>query len=356
MSIFLLLPFRKCKKTHITHEGNAMKTYSFLKAAFAAAVVSLLAACGGGDDAAPDVAWASPAVFVTPGASSKVFALQGCSGGYGGEGIEGYEGNFYNVSLSIASNGDVSLSASTTTTGTVSVLWNMAYADAHNVTWSIDGNTSEPSYGLSMYTSSRSGSASLGVYYESEEDSYLSVNRSSNESGLGISCETISTPLALQVAVNQARAAKNLGTAAGVTTFDDYNVEEGRIEGGNAFWLNGNGSEQYDYMRFNLGTGELASSSSSTGTYSSISLSLPSTSDTYGVYGEALARNTDGFFDYKDAKTICLGKESETSGYFFVSATAFGNKFMPSGGRFMMPRGLEAPQGPGPGGCGGFDT
>jgi hypothetical protein len=116
-----------------------MKTLSIIKAAFAASLAALLAACGdGGDSAAPPadlppVAWASPAVFVTPGASNKTFALEGCSGRLGGEDMDSYGGNFYNASLNIASNGNVSFSAATTTTGTVSVLWTMAFEDVGNV-------------------------------------------------------------------------------------------------------------------------------------------------------------------------------------------------------------------------------
>jgi hypothetical protein len=54
-----------------------MKTLSIIKAAFAASLAALLAACGdGGDSAAPPadlppVAWASPAVFVTPGLATR---------------------------------------------------------------------------------------------------------------------------------------------------------------------------------------------------------------------------------------------------------------------------------------------
>lgn len=309
-----------------------MKTYSLLKAAFTAAVVSLLAACGGGDNAAPDVAWASPAVFA--GAASKSYALQGCSGGFGGDGIDGYSGSFYNASLNITSNGNVSISAATTTTGTVSVLWSLAYADAQNASWSVYGNTAEAGYNLSMNNSSRSGSSSVFAEY-SPEGSYLNVSRSSSSGGLGMTC-IFTTPLALQINPDQARAAKNLGSAAGVTTFDDYRTD-GSIEGDNAFWQSNSESESssaYDFMRFNLKTGDLSSSSSSTGTYASINLSLPSTTNTLGVYAESLQRN-NGFYDYKEAKTICLSKltydmsvESESG--FVLNATAYGSKLMPS--------------------------
>lgn len=331
-----------------------MKTYSLLKAAFAAAVVSLLAACGGGDDAAPDVAWASPAVFA--GAASKSYALAGCERSIydddEGEYIE-EDVPLYNAKLVIAANGDVSIQAATTTTGTVTTVWTMAYADAQNASWSASGTTQTPSYYLSMYQSGRNSYKSFYAY-SNVEGGYISFDSDDYDTDIetDVDCN-MTDKLALQINADQARAAKNLGSAAGVTTFDDYNAE-GRIEGGNAFWYNYSGSPQYNNMRFNLGTGELASSSSTTGTYSPISLALPSTNMEYGIYGESLTRN-NSFFDYKDAKSVCLGKEFEMSGFELV-VTAYGNKFMPGGGGFMMPRGLEAPQGPGPGGCGGFNT
>jgi hypothetical protein len=160
--------------------------------------------------------------------------------------------------------------------------------------------------------------------------------------------------LSLQLNADKARAAKNLGTEAGVTTFDAYDAD-GKIEGGNAFWTNLDSSPSYRALRFNLGTGDLSSSTTTTGTYSAVSLALPSTSNEYGAYGESLSRN-NGFFAYKDAKTICLSYNNyslETG--FATSATAYGNKFMPSSGGRSMFGGLEAPQA-GYGGSCGNDT
>ena len=341
-----------------------MTSKTWLKTASAALLAAMLAACGGGGTTStplPDVAWASPAVFVTPGAASKSFALTMCEG----ERIDDDEEDehpLYKASLQIASNGDVSVVASTTETATATAVWSMAFADAQNTSWSVSGNTQTPTYSLNMYSGSgRSGYKSLNVYTEQISETEFAYNIRTYvrdniaNTSYRINC-LLTGKLELQVNADQARAAKNLGTAAGVTTFDDYNID-GRIEGGNAFWQQNDyesaPQDKYNFMRFNLGTGELSSSNANTGTYAAISLSLPSGTSSYGVYGETVSRN-DSFFDYKEAKSICLGFESMEAG-FGLSATAYGNKFYPSNSRFFGPKGLETPQGPGGVGC-GFDT
>ena len=339
-----------------------MTSKTWLKTASAALLAAMLAACGGGGTTStplPDVAWASPAVFVTPGAANKSFELTMCERDIE-EGEDDDEHPLYKASLQIASNGDVSVVASTTETATATAVWSMAFADAQNTSWSVSGNTQTPTYSLNMYSGGgRSGYKSLNVYRaqisETEFAYHVRTYVSDNNANTYIEIDCLLTgKLELQVNADQARAAKNLGTAAGVTTFDDYNID-GRIEGGNAFWQQSNyesPGDKYNFMRFNLGTGELSSSNANTGTYAAISLSLPSGTSSYGVYGETVSRN-NSFFDYKEAKSICLGFESMEAG-FSLSATAYGNKFYPSS-RFFGPRGLETPQGPGGGvGC-GFD-
>lgn len=327
-------------------------------------MLSLLAACGGGSDSAapaatplPEVAWASPAVFVTPGASSKSFALTMCEREIDNDDEE-VEQLLYKASLQIASNGDVSIVASTTETATATTVWSMAFADAQNASWSVSGNTQTPTYSLYMSSNGRSGNKSLNVYRqqisETEFAYYVRTYDYDNNADTSIEIEcSLTGKLELQVNADQARAAKNLGTAAGVTTYDDYSID-GRIEGGNAFWQQNDyesaPQDKYNFMRFNLGTGELSSSNANTGTYAAISLSLPSGTSSYGVYGETVSRN-NYTFDYKEAKSICLGFESMQAG-FGLSVTAFGNKFYPSNSRFFVSRGLETPQGLGGEGCG----
>jgi hypothetical protein len=212
----------------------------------------------------------------------------------------------------------------------------------------VDGTTQTPSYTISVYQQTRTGSKSFNGY-SSAQSGRLEARNSDYSTNprvdFYISCD-MTGKLALQMNADQARAAQNLGTAAGVTTFDGLDAV-GRIEGGNAFWLNNNSSPEYSNVRFNLSTGALASSTSTTGTYSPISLALPSTSTEYGAYGESLSRN-NSFFTYKEAKTICLSYNNQTTGKGFdLSATAYGNMFYPDGGRrdMMGLTSLEAPMG-----------
>lgn len=338
-----------------------MKFLSLSRAAIAVSVAGLLAACGGGGGAAadaPSVPWASPAAFVTSGAASKSFALVNCSKyDFDAERRQ----DLYNATLQIASNGDISISAATTTTGTVSPIFSIAFADARYSKWSASGTTQTPSFALTMNQSLRNGNTSFNIYDYGDEEGGASFSASRYDSSVSprvyfnIGCD-MTTRLALQISPDQARAAKNLGAAAGVTTFDNYDAE-GRIEGGNAFWFNSNASREYSNLRFNLGTGELSSSTSTTGTYSPVSLALPTSANgsINGSYGESLSRN-ESFFNYKEAKTICLGyNNAPLEKGFEVSATAYGNMFYASGGRrsMMELRGLEGARGISLEGCGG---
>lgn len=345
-----------------------MKKLSLIKVTFVVFLTAMLAACGGGGTSIPAVAWASPAVFVPPGTADKIFALS-CTKVTTVNTVTYVESQviittettrdqLYTTTLKISANGDTVVSAATSATGTISVLQSIALADANEYSWNVNGTIQTPTYSMSVRQSGSNPSKSLNIYI-SGESYVLSLPTETTYGGdydatTQYEC-TMTDPLALQINVDAARAAKNLGAEAGVTTFDDDDTT-GRIEGGQVFWLNKSGSEEFSYLRFNLGSGDLASSASSTGTYSPISLSLPASNSEYGVYGESLIKN-DSFFGFKDAKSICLGKESQTSG-FYLSATAYGNKFRPSSDRrLMMPRGLETPRDVfGPSGCFGYDT
>ena len=329
-----------------------MNNMTWLKYASAALLAAMLAACGGGSGGAastplPEVPWGSPAVFVTPGAASKSFALTGCTTGFLDSVVEQPlaqdRENLYNASLRIASNGDVSILASTTQTATATVMLTIAYADASAVSWEAFGNTQAPAYGLAIakFLSGDTGSV-IYVTQKNPLGAYFIEARA--DGGETIAC-TLSEPLALQVNADQARAAKNLGTAAGVTTFDGRSAA-GRIEGGNAFWESNTAPssfDQYNFMRFNLTTGELASNSTGTGTYAPISLSLPSVTTSYGGYGESILRNYS-YFGEKEAKGICLDfYELQTERGFSIDAYASGNSFSPRGIMRSAPTGLVEP-------------
>jgi hypothetical protein len=334
-----------------------MRFTSVFRAAVAVSLAGLLAACGGGGGGGgvpsgsgaapaelPSVAWASPAVFVTPGAASKSFELANCrrttdSYSYVNDQYQGYqrgETDLYTASFVITSSGNVSMNAAVTSTGSVSNLWNLVFADAIGSNWGASGTTQTPSFSLSGYTSSRgansnfnmSSSADFGsAYFSTYNRPADSSTNSYTDTYAYINCGMV-TKLALQVNVDGARAAKNLGTAAGVNSFDDYDLP-GRIEGGKAFWRDSNALPEFSQLRFDLATGELASSSTTTGRYSPLSLTLPSSETEFGSYSESLTRNQSNF-NFKDAKGICLNKsDSSNDTGFSVNAYAYGNRFYP---------------------------
>lgn len=349
---FIQLITHPCLRAFKLHKEPSLKKSSILSAAIAVSLASLLAACGGGgggtssDGApapeAPSVAWASPAVFVTPGAASKTFGLD-CTRvtntyiyNQGGSDVRE---PMYTATLKISANGDMTVSAATSTTGTIAVLQSIALADAGNYSWNVSGTIETPTYRLNVNQPGRDSSKSLSVY--ASGDRYV-VNGLPSEfmsQPTGYvqkyyDC-SMTDPLALQVNADAARAAKNLGAAAGVTTYDDFDAP-GRIEGGYAYWETENQTESsspYDFMRFDLKTGSLASSMSTTDTYSAISLSLPSGINAQGSYGESFQRASSNF-EFKDAKTICLSKSSQDpemaieTGYS-INAIAYGQKLSP---------------------------
>jgi hypothetical protein len=153
---------------HLPTQEFTLKKLFIHKAAIAVSLASLLAACGGGGGGsaaapeAPAVAWGSPAAFVTPGAASKSFALDYCSMNDYANG--GAQQDLYNATLQIASNGDVIISAATATTGTVSPIITLKFADAQYSNWSVGGTTQEPGYSVSMSENFRNRSASFDSY------------------------------------------------------------------------------------------------------------------------------------------------------------------------------------------------
>jgi hypothetical protein len=259
-----------------------LKNSSILNAAIAVSLASLLAACGGGGDSAsptgsgatpppelPAVAWASPAVFVTPGASSKTLALN-CTTQTDTYSAPNYNrvrtsGALVSATLKISANGDTVVSAATSTSGPISALQSIALADATSYSWRVNGTLEAPLYILELRQQDRNTTKRIEVISESEgttvnlPNGYFSTQTSYGFIYYSCNSEEV---LALQINPDQARAAKNLGAAAGVTMYDDYRAQ-GRIEGEKAFWATDVESEAtspYAFMRFDLRTGGLASS------------------------------------------------------------------------------------------------
>ncbi len=320
-----------------------MKIFSLFKVAAGASVVAVLAACGGGDDS-PAVSWASPAAFVSPGASNTSFALSSCQRDVRNEeNDESLETDtLYKASLLIASNGDVSLLASFTADGSPTVLWSLPFDQVGESAWTASGTTQTPSYSLQLMRSSPDVIKSLAVYQG--DGQYLRIYDEDKTEQISISFDCdMADSLSLQIRPDSSRFAANFGTPAGVTTFDGTRAE-GRIEAGSAFWSSIFGSAQYSNLRFNLSTGELASSTSTTGTYSLIGLDLPSANGTSGSYGETFIRNSQQL-NGNDEKSICVIYTSDEDGYFSIEAQASGSQFAPNGGRSVMqPQGDVLPR------------
>lgn len=342
-----------------------MKQETVFKSALTAGAMALLAACGGGGDGgvAPEVAWASPAVFVTPGALSKAHALAGCTlRSYDSQTRETeFDGPLYQASLVISSNGDLSIVAAKTDGGTRAEVWSQPFAQAGQVGWAVGGSSSNTAYTLRTYYEEQSADTEANRYMEKRLTAYTEEQPSSDSGRLDasdedskgldstIQCDMVDR-LELQVNIDGARAAKHLGSGAGITTFDDSHAD-GRIENGFAYWYGKNGAAQYDHKRFNLSTGELASSASAEGPYTTIDLSIPAL-PSYGSYSEGLVRDA---IESQDARSVCLYYSTPTNGVgnempqngstgFYIVASVYGNKFLPIGGRLEQETHFESPQ------------
>jgi hypothetical protein len=100
-----------------------MNTMTWLKTAATTLLMALLAACGGGGGSAPPAgfvqpAWASPAMLVAPGQTSKTFSLNGCTW----ENLNGVgtEGTLHTATLVVSSTGTLTMNGATATTATIS--------------------------------------------------------------------------------------------------------------------------------------------------------------------------------------------------------------------------------------------
>jgi hypothetical protein len=331
-----------------------MDMSTWLKAGVLALSVSLLAACGGGDAAAPgggtpnqplpEVPWGSPAVFVTPGQTSASFALSGCYFEHESEG--GESGSLYQTKLVISSEGDVSIAGtlSELSTATAATLLSMKFAEVTLSNWGVSGNTESPTYSLHMMKLGRTpdgGEVELGVNYQDfenggQDEGVFLYDNAQSKYIYGCSLDS---PLALKTLINEARVAKHM--AQGVAAVDDlfinyYSPESpppSGIEGDVIFWsypaIEEFGELPQQNFRFNSQTGTLLTSigADTSATMSTISFALPSaTSNNSGTYSESTCRNMQ-LYDFKEAKTlIVVGNDDFQSA---LIATRYGDKLMP---------------------------
>ncbi len=309
-----------------------MKPLSFFRAAVAVSLISLLAACGGGGGtdangktplvAAPEVSWGSPAMFVTPGASSKTLAANGCTFQVG----LGAQEKMHSVTMVITSAGDVSLVGSTAQGATPTTQLELKFAEMSYSGIDIRGTAQSPIYKLNMIKTKKGDSLELG-----NSKSQLLANKSSLDTTFA--CATVDSP-SLQILLDSARVAKNLGKEAGATTYNS-NRFKGRIEGDFAHWLIeaqqlGGNSTNY---RANLVSGELAiqTSTSGTPTFAAISAQLPTVLPEMAVafYNEGVCRNNTLAYDSKEAKTLTVQNVRKDNSSPPLAITRFGNQLMP---------------------------
>jgi hypothetical protein len=320
-----------------------MNKMTWLKSASAALLAAMLAACGGGGGTTstplPEVAWASPAAFVPPGSSSKVFKL--LSGDFKGACYRSNDGEessseLHSPTLVITSAGDVSMLAASVQGNTPTVQFEVKFADLSFSSFRASGTAETPSFSLQLLQLGRSVKY-LNV--DSDEDGRSSLElgiEGEDESSFDIECDMVDT-LVLQVQPTAARVAKNLGTESGAKTYDDYYFEGG-ISAEFAMWSYGNqmissleapqgSNEGYSY-RANLKTGELALlTNAASATYAPISLDLPSgAQQNSGHYEEGVCRQSV-FFDYKEAKSLSVYR-SDLNGPP-IGISRYGDKFMP---------------------------
>jgi hypothetical protein len=357
-----------------------MKLLNTLKLGLAAALVALLAACGGSESPAaagadpakplPEVPWGSPAVFVTPGQTSASFALSGCA--LSVNDADDFYGPLYQAKLVITSGGDVSIMATTSSVANAvpETIINFKYAEVDLANWGVQGTVETPTYSIHMrkfgtvedafQTASRLGVNYLNFANGGSGDgfggvgivmAYNNANRYSIDGTEGSDCK-LDTPLALQTLINEARVAKHM--AKGVTEVGselmgisdpesgfEIEILPSSVEGDLISWAfaavdlgGGGGDESFlDFpqanYRFNSASGVL---STSTGTDTSapmttVSFALPSgATEQQGYYQESTCRNTE-FYNFQEAKTLFVLKDEDVEG--FVIATRVGDKLMP---------------------------
>jgi hypothetical protein len=179
--------------------------------------------------------------------------------------------------------------------------------------------------------------AGEGAITSNEDMQVRLIAQEANSDADSIQCESVEMPR-VYANLGDARVAQNFGTAAGITDFESSGESvSGRIEGTMAFWDNnsqlGSSSAEYDFLRFNLTSGELAARSAEGSTYAPISLNLPQSNadgTVNGIYAEGTCRN--GFvFGEALAKFIFLGfQDTATEKTLAIDAFAYGNKFAPN--------------------------
>jgi hypothetical protein len=335
-----------------------MNHVTSIKTGVACALMALLAACGGGgsssvvggsgvgDAAAPVVvapkfnnaAWSSPAVFVPAEQANVKLALGRC--------IVGEDEAIERAQLVIASNGDIRITKTSDDGAESSTLFELPFADNKLTGWAASGTAQSPTfYILGLTTDPEVNQLSKifiattgeGVITGGQERQVRLIAAEGNSDADNIQCESVEMPV-VYANLGNARVAQNFGTAAGVTDYDESeDTAVGAVVGTMAFWENntqfGEWSPEYDNLRFDLTTGELAARGAEGSPYTPVSLNLPQANaegTTNGIYAEGTCRNSFIFGDAL-AKFILVSLSDEPNNkYLTIDAFAYGNKFAPN--------------------------
>ncbi len=275
-----------------------------------ASAAALLVACGGGNDAvsnAPPVPWASPAMIVLPGAASKTIPLTGCDSG------------FQTVTLVVNSTGDMIVSGAPSGTTTISEINRLNYATAEFKSVSGQNSTSGPR--AEVYMSNSAGIISAEVTSTGSGGSFYSAKSTAPLHSFNCSLANGSASFALTTLPSSARLASQMTNGiTGIDTTSQPGASATFVTGVATWDGVGGGSSPYRYTQLNVNTGALGGSATSTGTFVTTVITLPTTpTSTYAYVNEDMANGNKGFYTSIE----------QTSGTFVLNIQRIANLLNP---------------------------
>jgi hypothetical protein len=252
-----------------------------------AAATAILVACGGGgsdDTVVASVPFASPAMIVPAGQSSKVIALSGCNG-------------VQTATLTVNSSGDMIFTGAPTGTTTIGEILRINYSTATYRYVDADINSSAPGIS-SVYIDL--GDASGNNIYSRNTSNYLNAYKQSNNTSYNCSLTNGTSSYALTVPPSSARLSSEM--LSGITGITTTNVLSGTFTGGVAYWDNDRDARAPDqnvrYFSLNMSTGAFTTSPSPSVPPTSVTsypLTLPNNTSTYGFFYEEIDNGQKNF-------------------------------------------------------------
>jgi hypothetical protein len=283
-----------------------MKKSILLPTAITLSVVSLLAACGGGDggSSAPAVGWASPAYIVPAGAASKSIPLSNCSG------------SAPTATLVVNSAGDMVVTGAPTGTTTISELVRVNYAAA-DVQYVV-GTNGPAGPAVLIFAVSNSAEAGMQLLQNPSGGSFSAGN-----ANLSVNCSLTngSASFALTTLPSSARVANYMTN--GITGIDTTYVP-GTFTGGVATWDNGGSSLPSDrFVNYNVNTGAIGTAASAAGPFAATAITIPTTPTSTNAI----------FYELNDSgtKTFAFGVERSPGNSLSIAFSRIGNLLLPGG-------------------------